>query len=238
MERSLTKVASATATCLSLSAARVAAVAALAWFAATATASAGTHVVVIDPLRPTNDVAQLEVTSSPAQLVTYTVFPNVNGGAGAPVTLTAEPNADHFTTNPTDLFEASGGRLALVIATTQNPAIYSTAVLSQGRLLVSVPDARSVGTACQFPLGDLPNQSTAVLHVASPGAPANVTVRYVSETGPQIDGFALTPNSVRAVTLDRSLTNVVVLATSPVLCQVVIEGRGREADSFIVLPAQ
>jgi hypothetical protein len=194
----------------------------------------GMHAVIIDPSTATNDTAFLDLTAEPlGNGNSYVVYP-----VGlAPLNLGGTPVANNFCTSAQDLIAAASGRLALVVCTTDNPALQSHAVLRQGKLILAVPSLDKVGgRVFAFPLGDLGTGTT--LYVGTPnGAPATVQVSYGSLGAPG-GSFSVDSSTVNSMALTQAQTRVVVNVTSagPVLCQVIIRGHGREADAFLVWP--
>src|SRR5687767_2943290 len=109
-----------------------------------------THVFVNPQLTSASgDVAQLHIASDPPTGVTITVFPS-----GRQETLMM--NAEGFAIS-SDIFTMTGGRTSLVVATTTDPALPTTAFLRQrvndDRLMSLIPsEDKASGVSFVFPL--------------------------------------------------------------------------------------
>jgi hypothetical protein len=193
----------------------------------------GIHAVIIDPSKPTNDTALLDITADPLASASYVVNPS----GLAPVNLGSTAATNNYCTSAQDLIAAASSRLSLVVGATNNPALESHAVLRQGKLILAVPSLDKIGgKVFAFPLGDLGTGTT--LYIGTPnGAPATVQVSYGSLGSPG-GNFSVDASTVNSMALTQAQTRVVVNVTSagPVICQVIIQGHGREADAFLVTP--
>jgi hypothetical protein len=124
-----------------------------------------THIFVNPNVtKPAGDIAQLHVASDPPVPVTITVFPS-----GKQETL--QMNEDGFAIS-SDLFAMTGGKAALVVATTDDPQQPSTVFLRQklnsDRLASLIPsEDKAAGTVFVFPLEFLADGAS--LYIANAG---------------------------------------------------------------------
>jgi hypothetical protein len=195
------------------------------------TAHAETHVVIINSYAA-KDFAFLDITAEPLNTVSYVVNPV----GQAPISVSGSTNGNNFVTS-SDLLAAAGGKLAMVVATTNNPALLSTGVLRQrGQEFLVGPLDQLQGHAFAFPLGDLGDGAS--LYIGTPlGFPAQVQVSYGS-LGNQSVSFWVDSSTVGELSLTVPNTRVVVIVTSsaPVIAQLFILGKGGRTESTMLLP--
>lgn len=201
-------------------------------FSATALGSA--HVVIITDLNGThNDTAYFDVSSDPPSQVSFAVFPS----AGVPILV--DMNANNFAMSP-ELFGIASARNALVIASTANSQVESTAELRQQKLVMQVPTMTStLGTVFGFPLGDLGTGAYLLL-----GNPSGFAALGTLAYGPSIAPSAAQVNvpgwGIQVIQLTQSATRVWVTINNniPVIAQLLVNGHGQEFSMSIIPPCQ
>ncbi len=198
----------------------------LAAFTATPALASAHCVIVTDINNTKNDSAFLDFTSDPPNSVTVTAYL-----PAGPVAQTLAMNSNYFATT-NDLLGVTGGGTTLVCGVTADPTVTSRAVLRQNKLVMTVPPtSESFGTSFGFPLNDVGTgafvlianpggaQATGYLTYGPPNDPVGVTLA-VPALGVQIIPV---PTGTAATRINVSIGN-----QTPVLVQVLINGKGQE----------
>lgn len=194
-----------------------------------------THIFVNPNVtKPTGDIAQLHVASDPPVPVTITVFPS-----GRQETL--QMNDDGFAIS-SDLFAMTGGKAALVVATTDDPQQPSTAFLRQklntDRLASLIPsEDKAAGTVFVFPLEFLADGAS--LYIAN-GGPAEAVgvLQYGTPRSPVAAQIRVPRNGFQVVKLTKSKTCGILTITNEVnvVASFVLDTAGNDFDYMTLLP--
>jgi hypothetical protein len=194
-----------------------------------------THIFVNPDLtKPKGDIAQLHLASDPPVPVTITVFPS-----GKKETL--QMNDDGFAIS-SDLFAMTGGKAALVVATTEDPQQPSTAFLRQklssDRLASLIPsEDKAAGTVFVFPLEFLADGSS--LYIANVGpAEAVGVLQYGTPRSPVAAQINVPRNGFQVVKLTKSKTSAILTITNQVnvVASYVLDTAGNDFDYLTLLP--
>jgi hypothetical protein len=196
-----------------------------------------THIFVNPDLtKPKGDIAQLHVASDPPTPVTITVFPS-----GKKETL--EMNADGFAIS-SDLFAMTGGKAALVVATTGDPQQPSTAFLRQrlkdDRLASLIPsEDRAAGTCFVFPLEFLSDGASLYIANAGPAEAVGV-LQYGNPRSAAVAQIRVPRNGFQVVKLTKSKTAAILTITNEVkvVASFVLDTRDNDFDYMTLLPVR
>lgn len=194
-----------------------------------------THIFVNPEFtKPKGDTARLHVASDPPTAVTFTVFPS-----GKQETVQMSTNG--MCISP-DLFAMAGGKAALVIATTADPQVPTTALLRQrvsndrmGALIP--PEDKAAGTAFVFPLEHISDGFS--LYIANAGpADAIGVLQYGSPRAPVASPIRVPRNGFQVVKLTKSSTAALLTITNGVnvVASFAFDTPGADFDYMTLLP--
>ena len=194
-----------------------------------------THIFVNpDVTKPKGDIAQLHIASDPPTPVTITVFPS-----GKKETL--QMNDDGFAIS-SDLFEMTGGKAALIVATTADPQQPTTAFLRQrlndDRLAALIPsEDKAAGTCFVFPLEFLADGASLYIANAGPAEAVGV-LQYGTPRAPVAAQIRVPRNGFQVVKLTKSTTSAILTITNQVnvVASYVLDTRDADFDYMTLLP--
>jgi len=196
-----------------------------------------THILVNPDLtKPKGDIAQLHIASDPPVPVTITVFPS-----GKRETL--QMNDDGFAIS-SDLFAMTGGKAALVVASTEDPGQPSTVFLRQklssDRMASLIPsEDKAAGTMFVFPLEFLADGAS--LYVANTGpVEAEGVLQYGTPRSPAVAQIRVPRNGFQVVKLTRTKTCGILTITNEinVVAAFVLDTRDVDFDHMTLLPVR
>jgi hypothetical protein len=194
-----------------------------------------THIFVNPELtKPRGDIARLHVASDPPTDVTFTVFPSGKQE-------TVPMSASGLAVSP-DLFVMTGGKASLVIATTADPQVPTTAFLRQrvgdDRMGTLVPsEDKAAGTSFVFPIEHISDGFS--LYIANAGpADAIGVLQYGTPRAPVAAPIRVPRNGFQVVKLTKSSTCAILTITNGVnvVASFAFDTPGADFDYMTLLP--
>ena len=194
-----------------------------------------THIFVNPDLtKPRGDTARLHVASDPPTDVTITVFPSGKKE-------TVKMNADGFAMS-SDLFALAGGKAALVVATTADPSLPTTAFLRQrvsdDRMGALIPsEDKAAGTVFVFPIEHKSDGFS--LYIANAGpADAIGVLQYGTPRAPVATPIRVPRNGFQVVKLTKTSTCAILTITNGVnvVATFAFDTPGADFDFMTLLP--